>query len=358
VLPVIEARAPGKLVIVGEYAVLCGAPGIAVAVNVPAIARLEPLPGPDSELRIPDTGECFGFRLDAGGAPRWLGKSPGALGLPLESCIATLAAQGLWPAGLSACRLELDTAAFHRKDAAGQRSKLGLGSSAAVLVALMAVLLEHAKAARPEQEELIALCCAAHRKLQGGSGSGIDVATAVAGGVIGIAARAEAEGLRTTPLDWPAGLHMLAIWSGNSASTPAMLARLQDYRTRQAGACAGHMARLGEIAGRTLSAWQHADVPAVLAALDSYASALQELDRDAGIGIYGGGHTAMRELARAHGAVYKTSGAGGGDFGLALGASGQALAALARDFTARGYHCLEAGFCAPGLAVSGSAQPR
>ena len=357
-LPVIEAQAPGKLVIVGEYAVLCGAPGIAVAVNVPAIARLEPLPGPDSELRIPDTGERFGFRLDAGGAPRWLGKSPGALGLPLESCMATLAAQGLWPAGLPACRIELDTAAFHRKDAAGQRIKLGLGSSAAVLVALMAVLLEHAQATRPEQSALIALCCDAHRKLQGGSGSGIDVATAVAGGVISIAAGPDATGPRTTPLDWPSGLHLLAIWSGNSASTPAMLARLQDYRTRQADACAGHMTRLGEIAGQTLSAWQGADVPAVLAALDHYATALQELDRDAGIGIYGGGHAAMRDIARTHGAVYKPSGAGGGDFGLALSASASALAALAGEFTARGYHCLAAGFCAPGLAVSGSAQPR
>jgi mevalonate kinase len=358
VRPVTEARAPGKLVIVGEYAVLCGAPGIAVAVNVPAIARLERRPGPDSELLIPDTGERFGFRLAADGTPRWLGQSPGPLGLPLESCIATLAAQGRWPAQLPACRIELDTAAFHRRDAAGQRIKLGLGSSAAVLVALLAVLLDHAGVPQPGQAELIALGCAAHRRLQGGSGSGIDVATAVAGGVISIEAASDTQGPRTTALHWPTGLHLLAIWSGRSASTPVLLARLQDYRSRQAEACAGHMARLGGIAGQTLAAWQGADVPTVLAALERYATALQELDRDADIGIWSGGHTAMRELARAHGAVYKPSGAGGGDFGLALSASAPALAALARDFTARGHHCLEAGFCAPGLAVAGSAQPR
>ena len=63
----IEARAPGKLVIVGEYAVLHGAPGIAVAVDVPARARLQSRPGPDSELVIPDTGERFGFRWNAAG---------------------------------------------------------------------------------------------------------------------------------------------------------------------------------------------------------------------------------------------------------------------------------------------------
>ena len=162
----------------------------------------------------------------------------------------------------------------------------------------------------------------------------------------------------TSDLGWPAGLHMLAIWSGQSASTPAMLARLEDYRRQQSEACGGHMARLGDIARRTLSAWRHMDVAAVLEALDSYASALLKLDQDADIGIYSGGHVAMREIARAHGAVYKPSGAGGGDFGIALAGSGEVLAAVARDFSARGYRCLEAGFCAPGLAVEATAQPR
>ena len=137
-----------------------------------------------------------------------------------------------------------------------------------------------------------------------------------------------------------------------------MLARLQNYREQQAEACADHMAQLGKIAVQSLSAWQQEDVAAMLAALDRYASALQQLDQDADIGIYGGGHAAMRAIARAHGAVYKPSGAGGGDFGIALAASGQLLDAVARDFSNRGYTCLEAGLCAPGLTVTSGAQPR
>jgi phosphomevalonate kinase len=360
VLPVIEARAPGKLVIVGEYAVLHGAPGISVAVDVPALARLQFRRGPDSELLIPDTGEHFGFRWDTAGRVSWLDNAPGALGLPLACCLATLAAQGLWhaAAAASACRIELDTAAFHGRSAAGQRIKLGLGSSAAVLVALMGALLTLAQAAPLTHDELTALCCAAHRRLQGGSGSGIDVATAVAGGVISIEPSADDRGPRTKHLAWPRDLHMLAIWSGHSASTPAMLARLQNYREQQAEACADHMAQLGNIAVQSLSAWQQEDVAAMLAALDRYASALQQLDQDADIGIYRGGHAAMRAIARAHGAVYKPSGAGGGDFGIALAASGQLLDAVARDFSNRGYTCLEAGLCAPGLTVTSGAQPR
>jgi phosphomevalonate kinase len=359
-LPVIEARAPGKLVIVGEYAVLHGAPGISVAVDTPALARLEPRPGRDSELLIPDTGERFGFHWNVDGSVNWLDKHPGALGLPLESCLATLDAQGLWPAAAatSACRIELDTAAFHGRSATGQRIKLGLGSSAAVLVALMGALLKLVQATPLAQDELTGLCCTAHRRLQGGSGSGIDVATAVAGGVVSVEPSADGQGPRTKDLAWPRDLHMLAIWSGSSASTPAMLAQLQNYREQQAEACTGHMAQLGNIAVQTLSAWQHEDVAAILAGLDRYASALQQLDQDADIGIYRGGHVAMRDIARARGTVYKPSGAGGGDFGIAMAASAQVLEDLARDFSKLGYTCLEAGLCAPGLVVTSGAQPR
>jgi phosphomevalonate kinase len=358
VWPVIEATAPGKLVIVGEYAVLHGAPGISVAVDVCALARLEARSGPDSELLIPDTGERFRFHLDVASNPVWEAPSPGALGLPLESCIATLRAHGLLPqaGGLQACRIELDTAAFHSRDAAGQRIKLGLGSSAAVSIALMGALLQFLHAAPLPSDKLGALCLEAHRRLQGGSGSGIDVATALAGGVISIGPASHDEGPRTTSLSWPPGLHMLAIWSGSSASTPVMLSRLHSYREQQPAACASHMAALSEIAAQTVSAWRSKATSSVLASLDGYASALRNLDQDAGIGIYSGGHEAMRGIALTHGAVYKPSGAGGGDFGIALTASREVLAALRKDFAARGYLCLEAGLCAPGLRVQTRSQ--
>ena len=135
-----------------------------------------------------------------------------------------------------------------------------------------------------------------------------------------------------------------------------MLSRLQNYRELQPAACAAHMAQLGDIARQTVSAWHGLETDAVLKVLASYASALDALDQDADIGIYSGGHQAMRAIARAHGAVYKPSGAGGGDFGIALSTSGEVLASLRKDFAARGYLCLEAGLCAPGLKVQTTAQ--
>ncbi len=356
--PVIEARAPGKLVIIGEYAVLHGAPGIAVAVDACALATLETRPGQDSELVVPDTGARFRFHQDAAGRLAWATPSPGPLALPLESCIATLVAHKLLPetGALAACRIALDTSDFQGRDASGRRIKLGLGSSAAITVALMGALLQFVRAAPQPHEKLRVLCLEAHRRLQDGSGSGIDVLTALAGGVISIAFSPGSELPRETSLSWPDGLHMLAVWSGRSASTPAMLDRLHGYRERQPAACASHMARLRKIAGQTVSAWRASETGTVLASLDSYAAALRDLDEDAGIGIHGGGHAAMREIALAHGATYKPSGAGGGDFGIALTASREVLAALQKDFRAGGYLCREAAPRAPGLRVQAGTQ--
>ena len=72
------------------------------------------------------------------------------------------------------------------RTAAGQRIKLGLGSSAAVTVALMGALLQLVQGGAAGRDKLEALCREAHRHLQGGIGSGIDVATAVAGGLISV----------------------------------------------------------------------------------------------------------------------------------------------------------------------------
>lgn len=356
---VIEAQAPGKLVIVGEYAVLEGAPGLAVAVDVRAQARITPLPGSGNQLLIPDTGETFRFRWVPASGPRWDGVSPGAFGLPLEACAAILTARGLLPrpAELPACQIELATAAFHRTGSDGRRVKLGLGSSAAVVVALTGALLRFARAAALPRQTLIAICCEAHRRLQGGAGSGIDVATAVTGGAVAIAfsrgAGPDANVPEARPVSWPRRLGMVAVWSGQSASTPAMLARLRAFQAQDSARFTSHMGRLGANAGQAVAAWSAGDTGALLGAIAGYESGLRQLDEAAGIGIFSPVHERLRAIAVKHGAVYKPSGAGGGDFGLALTDSRTVEQAVRAGYAAAGYAVLDAELCAPGLSVRG-----
>lgn len=358
----IEAQAPGKLVVVGEYAVLEGAPGLAVAVDVRAEARIRSVPGSGNQLVIPDTGESFRFRWVPGRGPRWEGVSPGAFGLPLEACVEILAARGLLPAAteLPACQIELATAAFHQTAPDGHRVKLGLGSSAAIVVALTGALLRFAGGPALPRQALIDICHEAHRRLQGGAGSGIDVATAITGGTVAIEFSRrhgpDASAPQARPVAWPRHLSLVAVWTGQSASTPAMLGRLRAYRERDATRFASHMERLGANAGQAVAAWNADDTPAILGAIAGYESGLRQLDEAAGIGIFSPAHERLRAIAGKHGAVYKPSGAGGGDFGIALTDSRTVEQALRAAYAAEGIPVLDAELCAPGLTVRGDAR--
>lgn len=355
----IEAQAPGKLVIVGEYAVLEGAPGLAVAVDVRAAARISPVPGSGNQLVIPDTGQSFRFRWVPGSGPRWEGVSPGAFGLPLEACTEILSARGLLPtaAELPACQIELATAAFHRTGRDGHRVKLGLGSSAAVVVALTGALLRFAGGPALPRQVLIAICHEAHRRLQGGAGSGIDVATAITGGAVAIEFSRrlgpDATVPQAHPVSWPRRLSMVAVWTGQSASTPVMLGRLRAFRERHPTRFASHMERLGANAGQAVAAWTADDAPGVLGAVAGYDSGLRQLDEAAGIGIFSPAHERLRTIAVKHGATYKPSGAGGGDFGIALTDSRSVDEELRTAYAAAGFTVLDAELCAPGLSVRG-----
>lgn len=355
----IEAQAPGKLVIAGEYAVLEGAPGLAVAVDVRASARITSVAGPGNQLVVPDTGESFRFRWVPGSGPRWEGNSPGAFGLPLEACAEIMTARGLLPRAseLPACQIELATAAFHQIGNDGQRVKLGLGSSAAIVVALTGALLRLAGGPALSRQELIAICCEAHRRLQGGSGSGIDVATAITGGAVAIdfscQSGPEARVPQAHPVSWPRRLCLVAVWSGQSASTPAMLGRLWAFRERDALRFASHMERLGANAGQAAAAWRAEDLSGLLSAITGYESGLRQLDEAAGIGIFSPAHERLRAIALKHGAVYKPSGAGGGDFGIALTDSRTVEQALRAGYAAAGFAVLDAELCAPGVSVRG-----
>jgi len=359
VTPGIEAQAPGKLVLVGEYAVLEGAPGLAVAVDVRAQARVTAIPGPANQLVIPGTGQQFRFHWVPDSRPRWEQNSPGAFGLPLEVCAEILSTRGLLPrkSELAACEIELQTSAFFLTGDGGQRKKLGLGSSAAVVVALTGALLRLAGESTLSRQDLIDICCEAHRRLQGGMGSGIDVATSVTGGAVAVTAGQHPvtndRMVQAHPVAWPAPLRLVAVWSGESAATPGMLAKLRAFRERNARDYAGHMQRLGAIAGQAVAAWKVANIDALLGAVANYEAGLRRLDDAASIGIFSPVHERLQAIAQRHAAVYKPSGAGGGDFGIALTESGDVEQALRADYAAAGYRTLDAGLCAPGLTVRG-----
>ncbi len=286
-------RAPGKLVLWGEYAVLNGAPAAVMAVNRYAEVTLTP------------------------STPAWRFTSQGFLtpgiykahnpfcGAPAAAVAETILR--LWgytclPPPFS---LSSDSRAFQHNDG----TKLGLGSSAAVCTATYMALAKLLDKPTSEAEAI-----AAHRAFQGGRGSGLDVAASWHGGVIRFA-----QGT-SNPWTWPTHLHWQAVWTQHAASTTNSLGHFEQWRQSQDTSA---LQRLSDTASALF-------VDPSLAGLAQYAEHLRMLDDAAQLNIFTPEHNRLATIADAHGLVYKPCGAGGGDIGLACGEDPQALEAFAR----------------------------
>jgi phosphomevalonate kinase len=285
------ANAPGKVVLSGEYAVLDGAPAVCMAVNRRASVRVADANTDYHRVLAPGYSEVEGrFRAVEGGIEWLQGECEYRL---VDAVLRTINF-----APLRTLRIELDTSAFLDPDTG---DKIGVGSSAALTVALLSAL--------KSDVNILTDAIAAHRRLQDGSGSGVDIATSVHGGLIEY--RMDDE--RVTPLDWPQGLCYRIIWSGIAADTRAKLTRLEGTIG------APSRAALARAAAKIASAWTSA--AAVLRAYPSYIEHLRAFSVDHDLGIFDAGHEQLADEAAAAGLVYKPCGAGGGDVGVLLGAS-------------------------------------
>ncbi len=282
----ITATAPGKLVLMGEYAVLHGYPAVVAAVDVRAVCTRE-----QGALKI---------ERDEGGL-----------------VAACLAIAGDDVDG----RIVLDTSAFR-----SGKDKYGLGSSAAACVGLLRALKPHIPL-----DELHALAQRAHRNFQKGKGSGVDVCASVYGGIQRYARRADdVFDVRAVHL---AGLTTVVVWTGVSVDTRSFLDEINDQRKPGSA----FMRTLVEKLGRASEAFLTSrGVPERLSAVQSAFSALSGLGEWSGCDIVSAEHRAIAGIAARFGGVAKPSGAGGGDVAVCFFSSPrraeQAIEALGVDF--------------------------
>ncbi len=312
-------RAPGKVVLLGEYAVLTGAPGLVAAVAHHAVVRL----GDSADGRFwlrsrPPDAPAVGLRLDRRGRLRLAGRTEPAAASAVSATVRAAVATARERAGaaLLPATLDLDTRALHAPDGG---AKLGLGASAALTVALLGGLLTRAAWLPPGaagQAALFEAALAAHGRAQGRRGSGIDIAASVYGGLL-CYARAPGAAPSVQSLEWPAELAWQLVWTGQPASTPRLLARVAAAGRRDPGRHAAAFAALTAAAQAGCAAIAGGAAAAFLTAAGDFAAALAQLDALAGRGsILTPAHVRLGALAKRFGAVYKPSGAGGGDIGV------------------------------------------
>lgn len=293
----VTARAPGKLFLTGEWVVLRGAPALVAAVDRHAVVTVEP--GADG-IEVESLAEGRRDRFDPAGDDALPGGDAGAV-------LAAVRQRGESPRAL---RVVVDSRAF----LVGER-KLGLGRSAATLVAAAGAL-------GPEQgpARILERALAANALFQSGQGSGADVAAAVHGGVI--EARRSEGGLGVVRRALPAGVQLIAGWTGTSAHTAPLLVRFAAAGTPPA------LAELSAAAIAAVDACARDDAPALLEAVDRAASLLGRLGSEIDLPLVTPELATLMRVANRVGAAAKPSGAGGGDCGIALATSAPQAAAV------------------------------
>jgi phosphomevalonate kinase len=326
---VFVARAPGKLVALGEYAVLDGAPAVVLAVDRYADVAIGSSPDGACTLttRAPDVVE----RRFAAGAESGAG-------------LVDLVIAAVEPIARSAT---IDSRAFFAGSA-----KLGLGLSGAVLCAWAGAFGAFARnegRAAPELD--VAQLIELHRQFQGGKGSGLDVAASYTGGAISF--RLAGSGLpQIGSVQFPNNVGFAGIFAGRSASTPGLVEGYRTWGRDRPREAAALKRRLAASAEAGVEALQRGDAMAWLEAFADYGALLQELGEASGLDVVTAEHREIGAEARRHGVAYKISGAGGGDLGLACAADVQALEAFRKSIGDRGFRVINVSLAEHGLLVA------
>ncbi|MFK7885303.1 MAG: mevalonate kinase [Gammaproteobacteria bacterium] len=299
-----EVRAPGKLVWLGEYAVLEGAPAVVAAVDRYARASVK--------------AGSEGWSLTASNlsaSRHWPGERPDDDPLNLALCLLDVLADAELIDAHSGAHILLDSSALFLD---GQ--KTGLGSSAAVLTALCQLVAPQLDRARA-----FSLIDQAHRRAQQGLGSGVDVAAALQGGVQMFQRPAPALPPIMKALTLPNDLHWCAVFTGHATSTADYLARIRLWQARATWEYGAYRDAMQATAVSGVAALVAGNASEFCAAADSYAEVLDAFGRAAGVDIVSAVHSQLRQKAKEAGVAYKTSGAGGGDMGVAFATETAAL---------------------------------
>ena len=347
----LKASAPGKLLILGEYAVLEGAPALVQAVDRRAEASVESRSSSDPHriYGLPLLPDPLEFRFDEEGDFHWLDERGPEL-MPYVGSL--MQALGPWTDDESqSLTITLDTEQFY-STVAKKRQKLGLGSSAGLTVALAAAWYAYRhNGDRLDIERWLPTLVKLHRDLQGGRGSGADVASALYGGHIRYTVAPTQQTPGVSMVSTPQDIEWMWIWLGKSASTGVFLREMDAFKAQRGEEYRAHMKMMTDIAEQGIAAAQTHHASGLLDAIGDYGRAMERLGEASGVPVYTDDHRRLALWAKKYDVAFKPSGAGGGDIALAASNDTDALSDMAREIRASGYRAVSLGPSMHGLEI-------
>lgn len=329
----IVTRAPGKLYIAGEYAVVePGQSAVVVAVDRYITVTLNESASSEDSGRVHSSE--YGrlpvvWRRDEATGEVVVEHHPyDFVTSAITTCERLRAERGIAPRYFD---LHIDS---ELDDADGL--KFGLGSSGAVVVATVSAIAEFYGLELSDDERfrlsLLATVAISPRS------SGGDIAASTFGGWLGyaspdraalrtaLAAGTVTEALvhpgwdphRVQRLNTPTSVRLRVGWTGSPASTEALVGSVKHHSPQDAPGYGRFLAASSAMVAGLIDAVNDDDAEKISALIRTARALLRGLHETTGITIETGTLRRLCEIAEDHGAAAKPSGAGGGDCGIVL----------------------------------------
>ncbi|HLD49108.1 MAG TPA: phosphomevalonate kinase [archaeon] len=327
--------APGKLMLPGEWAVLeVGNPCIVAAVNRRSHANIEKsdkirivLKDYDIDLTASYDGKQLIFKSIDEKQKEKIIFIKGAI----EAALAFLGKSSAFKITTRNDDTEIIVD--------GQQKKIGFGTSAAAVVAVVSAILTFNGfdiSQRKNKDIIYKLSAIAHFFAQGKVGSAFDVAASTYGGAVlyrrfdskWLSEEMQSKSVKEIAeehwphfsaenLPIPEGFVMLIGWTKESASTSAMIKQMDAFKISEAAEYKRIYDEIANLLKDLVPAWRVGEEKDIFYLINKNELLLRELTEKSGVPIETADLRKLSEIAARHGAG-KLSGAGGGDCGIAI----------------------------------------
>ena len=352
----VHVSVPGKLILIGEYAVLEGADALVASVNRYVNIDISGSGSDICEISSNLTSIPLKFTIDSNGncIPKQSQSAELLLTMNFALKILSKACSQIIDLGfpISPFLIRIDTSQFY-----SGTNKLGLGSSSALTIALLVSIVNHLgieKEIFAKKYDIFHLACDIHFKAQGNKGSGIDIAAGVFGGINVYNMNMLSEKQCSKQIsNVPAfsGLLILPIWSGVSSSTRKLLSQVEEYRFNHRKKYEEMMSRLSTLSNSGCVTYAGNNLSDFLDIIADYYKVLMEFSMRSQIPIISDIHQKVAKIVYGSGGIYKPSGAGGGDIGIAFSDSEKIINNIVRELTHNNIQTLELGISETGVIV-------